>query len=388
VHDAVRDQSANASGVLTHHNDLQVKDLFLGGDALAARMAAPVTGRLAGTFFAADGVTPVSSVQAEAFDPASGATLESLAVSTNGNYASGALTAGTIGLRALRDGRVLGETTTRLAQDQALTVNLALPLAVLRGTATFADGLAVAEPNAFATQLIGQSTLSLTASEQGALGAFTIPGLEAGSYELTVQDPLSGLTARVTGTVQDVAAPITQVVRLPADGRLRGSVRSAAGEAVADAEVALLSAVSGFTRSTATIAGGTFAFDRVAVGTAAVQACLPGGLCASAVATIRPGDNTVALLLPSTGSVTGTLLDTANAPVAYAIVTIESLDGPGLLPTAKQTLATNERGQFRFDAVPFGRIRITASGGAATGSLTHTLEAATLDVTVRLGEDR
>jgi hypothetical protein len=227
-------------------------------------------------------------------------------------------------------------------------------------------------------------------------GAYTLPGVPLGSYELRARDFESGLSGSARGLVPRDGALVTTDVFLEPSGAIAGIVYGpavlldeagkpvdASGAPRPDAPVAAGALVrissDSFSQAVQADSQGRFVSNSfLRVGEYALRAtALSGGDGATGSARIRFDGETVetALALRGSGSVRGVVLDSVgSAPVSGASVTLASESEFALGPVTRITTAD---GRFDFPEVPVGRFSITVQtnlqvpqlGGGADGEI-------------------
>ena len=208
-----------------------------------------------------------------------------------------------------------------------------------------------------------------------------LAGLSPADFSITAQDYNSGLSASATGQIVSAASPILVDLTLPPSGTVTGVLRDGAGDPVIGADVTASSSGLGFDRSAVTDENGAFRFEDMALGTITVRA-FAGDLVAETTAELTTDGQTlhVTLTLPVTGSVSGRVFDTDQAPLAGASVIVETRYG-----VTSRTTYTDDAGRYSLPFVQEGPVRVTATvdyqrAGYVDGNVTGGVEA-TLDVT-------
>ncbi len=234
----------------------------------------------------------------------------------------------------------------------------------IQGRVTYGDQ----SPVPFANMVLYQTgeVRHTTADETGWYG-FDAHNMRAGAFELTAQDPQSGVTVSASGTaVNGVLSTVD--LSLPVAGTVTGTLVDADGNPVAYADVLLNSAsAAGFNASGSTDEQGRFRFERVGLGRFSVLAQAPGTkLVAMTSGIIDANGQEVELTLaqPRGATVTG-YVRSAGAPVPGARVVFETAQSFG--PFGALTLSVDADGDGRFTvalAQP-GAFRLSASNGAA-----------------------
>jgi hypothetical protein len=120
---------------------------------------------------------------------------------------------------------------------EVVTADFTLPVSVVRGTVTQADGYPVPWPNVFVTRHAPDEATYFP-SWRNDEGQYIVLGVPVGTFEVTAQDDV-GVTATVSGEIVDLASSVTVDVTLPATGVVSGAVRNADGTPAAGAEVRL-----------------------------------------------------------------------------------------------------------------------------------------------------
>ena len=245
-------------------------------------------------------------------------------------------------------------------------LDLFAPVPVVSGTVTFADGGAVRFPNAnvLLTDALGQ-TQTFFATRSDDSGAFGVPVLELGAFELTAQDPDSGLTAVVSGTIANVFDIVHEDVQLPEALTLSGAVIDVNGDPVPFAQVTL-AAAGAMTRGSVADDSGLFGFDRVPPGPFQVTACDSlSTACGVAYAAPDNGQGPfVTVVVSPTQAVFGFVFNLFGAPIPDATVTVYSPNVTGLVNGRSTTTSAN--GQFIVDEVPHDNFTITAFSADGT----------------------
>jgi hypothetical protein len=380
--------AGSANGTVEPADDLQT---------IAITINAPLTGTVQGTVFAGDGQTPVPFAHVEIYNAATNEFLTSTSTDADGFYRAANVIAGADGYRVRAyspDFQVTAERTGTIgAQGEVLTLDLVLPVSIVRGTVFASDGVTpIASPSVFVTRRnMDGSTQSFFASVSRSDGTYAVFGVPIGDFTVTAQQPATALRGTNTGTIVDIATPVVVDVLLQSSGTVMGTVRDASGAVVASATVGVLSAGLAFTRVALTDATGVYSLSGVALGTLMVQACDPVSpfLCGLASGRLT-SDGQIATLdvaLPATGTVSGTILTAGESVVANAQVTIENLAYAGPLRAAfRRSLTADAAGHYESSGVPVGTVRVVASApgefnsaGFAEGSLAQD-QTVTIDV--------
>ncbi len=276
----------------------------------------------------------------------------------------------------------------RLSAPQGYLRGLSLTLAAagsVAGTVTRADGQTPARQGAvvrlFAASDLGFETALQTASTDGE-GRFAFAAVPVGSYALEASDA-EGNRGRAACTVAESGQAVAADVAFLGRGTVQGLVRTAAGNPVAGAQIALASrSLFGGRFATATAADGTFAVVGVFVGDFTVSATDPVTGRAASAGGILTADGQVvdvALQVASWGPLVGTVYRAdGTTPVAGARV---SLGGSASLSTV-----ADDQGRYAFAVVPVGTYPVVATDPPTrgVGSASATVaqgQTATADVT-------
>lgn len=339
------------------------------GGTVNATINAPLSGNIQGQVFAGDGQTPVSSAFVEVLDAATGSQLASQNA-FNGSYFFSNVTAGAGGFRlrahSPNDFNVTGESTGSFPGfGQTVTVNVTLPVAVVKGTVSYTDGAPVFFPQVFATQTDTTGNLRSFFGNSNFDGTYTLFGLAVGDFTLTAQDSNAGLTQVVTGAVTDITIPVVLNVTMPPTGTVSGVVYDSNGNPAPFAELALTG--TGQNRSSFRNADGlgNYQFSRVPVGHFTIQAVDENFVTFVTVnGDLRTPDESVIvnIILPATGSLSGTVFNTdGTTPVPNATIRIENLDSTGPEGYFFNRFTTDATGSYQLVNVPVGTVRVSSS---------------------------
>ncbi|MFC7370130.1 carboxypeptidase regulatory-like domain-containing protein [Fictibacillus iocasae] len=207
-----------------------------------------------------------------------------------------------------------------------------------------------------------------------ASGAFTSPGLAAGSYTVVVINP--DYQGFVTDITLASGETVTLNIALQANpGSITGSVVNAlTGLPIAGAFVEVFLGftplISGFTDL-----NGNFTFEGLPEGLLTVTASAPSFAIDSEDVTVFAGEQSIVnlALIENPASVSGQVVTSTGTPVANA--TVRAVDQAGQIIA---TVTTDSLGQFTFDNLPPGVITLLASADGFPSSST--------DVTLEPGE--
>ena len=368
--------AGSATGTVTPADD---------GGSVNITITAPNTGNVSGQVFAADGQTLIQTT-VEVFDAASGNFLGS-AFSFGGSYFISNITAGGAGFRveafSPSNSGVVGQSTGVFTGfGQTVTVNVTIPIGIVKGRITYTDGTGVPFPEVFVTQTdVNGNSRSYFANTNNSDGSYTIAGPLVGNFILTVQDFRSGLVQTASGTLSDITTPVVLDVTMPPTGVVKGVVYDANGNPAPFADIGI--ANEGINRSAFTGAdgAGNYIFNHVPLGRFTLQAVdenfelfttMRGNL-------ISDGDTVVLNpRLPAIGSVSGTIFDVDGVtPVPNTRVNLENLDSTGAEGYSYTRAFTDASGNYSFGGVPVGTLHVSSAdpitrnaNGFATGQIT------------------
>lgn len=382
--------AGSTTGTITSADDGQTVDVTI---------TATSSGTVQGIVFAGDGQTPLPFISVEIFDASSNQLLASTYTDDFGFYSSLGITPGNQGFRvraySQSSASVFAERSGAFtAPGQTITLDLMIPVSVIKGTVFFSDGVTgVSNPSVFATQIDQNgNTNTFYATITDADGNYVITGVEIGDFSITAQDSESGLNATTAGTVTDVAIPVVINVLMPPSGTVTGTVYDANNNAVPYANVSVRSDALAFDRYSTADAQSVYMFNHVGLGPFTVQACdFVTNVCGSAAGTLAVDGETVSIdiTLPAISSVYGTILaPDGTTPVAQAPIVIENSANSGPFGFFSRPTSADASGSYEETEIPVGTIRVTARdpvnynlGGFAEGLLTST-GPARIDVTL------
>ena len=154
---------------------------------------AGITGSIQGHVLAGDGLTPVGATQVEVLDVSTGIQLALGGTDSNGFYRFNGISAGPQGFKVratsiLNPAIFAEQTGSFAASGDMITIDLTLPISVIKGTVSYSDGTFVPFPTVVISQTdsFGNVTTFLPATD--ANGGFEIVGLPLGAFTLSAQD--------------------------------------------------------------------------------------------------------------------------------------------------------------------------------------------------------
>jgi hypothetical protein len=364
------------------------------GTTVPLTINAPLTGTVSGTVFAGDGMTPIASAPVQVSDAASGAGLASTTADTSGHYQFSNLAAGSGGFIVAAQSPQNANIFTRQpgafsANGDQVTVNLTLPISVVRGTVLFSDGSVVPFPTVTLLEN-GQSSTALLTDANGNYEFLAVP---AGNFTVTATDSSSGLSSSVTSGLPANASVAVVNLVLPPSGTVAGQVVDSTGAPVASTPVALTSIQIPFDRFSSTDAAGNFSFPHVPLDAFLVQASDSKFVAAATAMDYLTTDGQTlryTLSLPPLGTVNGTVFNSDGVtPAANANVAVQYFDSNGAeAPVFPQFLTTDANGNYQATGIPAGGILVSAflpnaptSAGRADGTLSAS-QPANINVTL------
>jgi hypothetical protein len=333
------------------------------------------SGRIAGTIYNRDGVTPVGAGVNVAL---SGQTSLTTRTDALGQYALDFVPLGNFTVEASDNNGNRGRTTSSLtATSQSAVADVSF---LGRGTVggTIRNAANASVPNATVTMTsrsIFGGTRSTTSDAQG---RYTFADVFIGSYDVAARAPVARLGGSAGGAIDRDAQNVTTDITLAAAGTLTGTVFRANGTTpVSGAEVRLTP--TGLTATTDT--QGRYRIELVPVGTYTLDVTdTATGDRGRSVGNVPGQDETgtANVTLNGQGTVIVTVRDGAGNTVSGAQITVSSRTSFG----GSQTATTNANGIASFIRVltggfdvaafdPATRLRGSAEGQVATGASTN-----------------
>jgi hypothetical protein len=354
------------------------------GSTVFITINAGITGTIQGHVTAADGLTPVAATDVEVLDVATGIQLALGGTDANGFYKFNGVSAGPQGFKvratSILNPLVFAEKTGNfVANGDVITIDINLPLSVVRGTVSYSDGTVVPFPTVVISQVDSFGNLTTFLPQTDANGGFGIVGLPLGTFTLFAQDPNSGILSTSNVTLTDVTQPEVLNVTL-LSGAITGTVRDNNGNPVPFAQVAVATIGANFNLFGSTDSFGVYRFSRVPLGPFTVQAFLNFNQ------TYANGDGalltdgqvaTVDINMPATGTVFGVIFGADGiTPAVNPFVSVVSIDSFGPEGNFNGQTTADALGNYQINGVQVGSLQVGAvdqsgtSAGTATGVLT------------------
>jgi len=274
------------------------------------------SGTIGGLVRAGDGQTPVPGATVQLVDAATNSLVSSTGTGADGSYRFDNVTLGGEFFRVVAHSpsnfEVTAEGTGSLATSPVVR-NLTLPVSVLTGTVTFADGVTpAASGDIRATRVDADGNLHVLYSSMDGQGRYVIIGLPAGEFSLFARDFYGARTGRESGSITTITAPMVVDVRLGAAGTITGTAKDAAGALLTSTSVYAVS--NGMPIHTSigatTDAQGRYTLERVPLGGFTVHLChSTTGVCGSAHGRLDAEGQVASadVTLPGVGVASGTL---------------------------------------------------------------------------------
>ncbi|MEO1367395.1 MAG: carboxypeptidase regulatory-like domain-containing protein, partial [Acidobacteriota bacterium] len=309
----------------------------------------PVIGRVTGTVRNPDG-DPVRSARVTV---TSGVDFRRTNTDAVGFYQADNLPPGPVEVVAVDPVTGLrGRASGDLEDNGSVVVDVALTASgTISGTVIARDGVSGVGPGVTVT-LAGPT--SRTAETDNA-GNYRFGFVPLGVYTVEAAD-IDGNRGRTSATVTRTSETVDADIGYLGRGRVSGTVETALGFPVADAEVTVTSnSVFGGRFTVTTGAVGDFSVDGVFVGNYTVSALDAASGLGGFTGGSLEGDGdleSVTVTLTPSGVLTGTLFEAdGSTPVAGAVIT--------LLPSERQT-TTDGAGLYRFEGLPLGTYTLDA----------------------------
>jgi hypothetical protein len=334
----------STSGIVQPGND---------GQIISVTINPAATGTVQGTVFAGDGQTPVPFARVQVLD--GGFVQADVNADQNGVYAINNVTVGdSFIVEAFLNSNfsVTTQQTASFGSGAVATVNLVLPIGIIKGQVTYSDGSPVQFPQVFVTQLDSfgnRQTFFQNFFDPN--GNYVIFAPVVGSFKVTAQDDQSGLTAFATGTISHITVAAIENITLPPSGTVVGSIFNADGSP-GFASISLSNNSLGFDPFRGTDGQGNYEFDHVALGPFSVQA-EANGLFATGdgVLSASGQTTTVNIKLANKAVITGTIFGPdGKTPTPNANVFVSSLNSTGPEGFEQRFITADSQGNYVADA--------------------------------------
>jgi len=346
------------------------------GSTIFITINAGITGAIQGHVLAADGLTPVVATDVEVLDVATGLQLALGGTDTNGFYKFSSVSAGPQGFK-VRATSILNplisaeKTGSFVSNGDVITIDLTLPLSVVRGTVSYSDGTVVPFPTVVISQTDSSGNVTTFLPPTDANGAFGIVGLPLGTFTLNAQDPNSGIISTSTVTLTDITQPqVLNVVLL--SGVVTGTVRDSNGNPVPFAQVAIATIGTSFNLFSNTDSLGVYRFARVPLGPFTVQAFLNFNRTFANADGALLTDGQVAIVninMPATGTVFGVVFGADGiTPAVNPFVSVVSIDSFGPEGNFNGQTTADALGNYQINGVQVGTLQVAASDQAGTSA--------------------
>lgn len=354
------DFAGRATGSVLPANDGQIVNVTI---------TAPLVGTLQGTVFAADGATPVPFARVEILELASGNLLDSIDTDFEGQYGVSGLIAGSTGFRVVAfapfNSAITNQATGVFTNTgQIVTIDLVLPLSIVRGTVYEADRTTRVE---YPTVRVEQTdtngmTIVYSSSIEEFDGAYLVLGVGLGPFVVRASDPVSQLLGSANGAITNLASPAQVDVFLPASGSIAGQVLDVATAPIPFSSLALVSPGLANDVFFQADSNGRFTLERVPLGPFYLQACNDDFNCGVLTGIVSVAGQVVSnnVVLRGTSTVTGTARNGAGAVIPAAFVTIQNADVVGPLGYFFGSVRADTNGIFLATNVPSGIVWVFA----------------------------
>ena len=356
------------------------------GAAVTVEVHLAPSGTVTGTFYKADGKTPIAGgqIKLKHSGQAIAYAVTSSDPATLGQFRMEYVPLGDFSLEGYdptteRVGRGAG----RLASDgEAVAADVTvIPRGTVRGTVLNYGGTAPIDKASVHISAPGYAYSATTGSD----GTFVFAGVPSGSFNLDAVDPGNGLQGRTSGSITYEGETASTEVHIAPTGGIEGRVL------LPDGVTPAVNARVTFKGKSVLVdpATGGFAFDNLALGSYSIAAYeLNTHRAVKTIATLS-ADGDVAhtdLVLQGVGNVSGTVFDTDGiTPLAGATVRLQASGAT----CADYTVYSDTDGAFRFTDVPVGTFSLNVSHPqrvtAASASGTLSAEGAEAKINLIIG---
>ncbi|MED4051937.1 carboxypeptidase regulatory-like domain-containing protein [Priestia megaterium] len=206
-------------------------------------------------------------------------------------------------------------------------------------------------------ELRNQSNVLISTTTTNTEGNYSFTQLAAGTYNLNFAAS-SFITATRTTTITAGQTQVLNVILQPQPGNVTGTVLSQDGTPVNGATIRLIDQFNTITTTVTTNTQGQYTIPNITPGQYSLTASSSNFQSQSRGVTINSGQTTVSnfTLIPSPGTVIGTITSSAGTPVEGAV--IEVLDsGSNVIATA----TSNAQGQYTINQLAPGTFRLRAT---------------------------
>lgn len=353
-----------AGGTVAPEND---------GQTLEVNVTTALLSTVEGVVYAADGRTGLPSLYVELYDAGTGQYVNSARTDDGGTYRFRNVTPNAAGFRVLAyspndEAQNVEATGVISGPGATLTLNLLMPVSVVKGVVRFADGVTPSQyPYVSVRQSDGRGlTKTFYGNFADADGHYMVVGVGVGDFELTANDGSTPIYAIVPGSLAEVASVVTLDVVLPPTGVVTGTVLNEANVPVPYAQVSLTTPGYSYQEYVSADEQGVYRFERVTLGNFSLDArdYNTGGVGSAAGALTGEGETvSVNIKTTGTGTVRGTVFKADGVtPLPRARVTVENLEHGDAY---QQSVTADDAGNFVAAGVAAGKVRVAAFDPAA-----------------------
>jgi hypothetical protein len=360
-----------------------------GGYAKNVNVVVIAAGAVAGTVYAADGVSPAGGgVQVDIYAPSNlNQSLATTFTDASSHYEFPVVTEGSYTVDARGAGGKRGRATATVAAGEAVTADISY-LGVGSVSGVVRDGGSNPVPNApvvfDAWSIFGSATQVSVAA--GLDGTFSIPDVLVGHFSIRASDPRNGQAGVASGAVGHDQEGVSVDVYVSSYGSLQGTVfRSDGTTTVANAQVSAQKDYGSYL-SAPTDSAGHFVMPIAPLGTYTITVSEPStrGM-GRALATVSANGQAVTadIVLQPQGTLLVTVVDAQGHLVPAASVTVWAGREPGFTDVIGGT--TGADGRVVIAHVLAGSFTVSATAAGLSGGASGTLAGdATLPVTIQL----
>jgi hypothetical protein len=353
-----------AAGAVAPEND---------GQTLDVNVTTALLGSVEGVVYAADGRTRLPGLYVELYDAGAGQFMSSARTDGRGAYRFGDVAPNAVGFRVRAyspngDDRNAEAAGVISNPGETLTLDLSLPVSVVKGVVRFADGVTPSQyPSVYARQTDGRGLTKTFYGNYGdGDGNYMVVGVGAGDFELVAEDGSTPIYGTASGSLADAASVVTLDVTLPPTGVVTGTVLNEAGAPVPYAQVSLTTPGYAYQGYAWADEQGVYRFEAVTLGGFSLDATdYNTGASGSAVGALtREGEAaSVNITASAAGTVRGTVYKADGVtPQPRARVTLENLEQGAF---RQQSVTADDAGHFVATGVGAGKVRAVAFDPAA-----------------------